>query len=31
VFAKGEWIAGIAGLSEKEADAQARTFAAHLN
>jgi hypothetical protein len=31
VFAKGEWIAGIAGLSEKEADTQARTFAAHLN
>jgi len=30
VFAKGEWIAGIAGLPEKVADAQARTFAAHL-
>ena len=31
VFAKGPWIAGIAGLSEKDADAQARLLAANLN
>ncbi len=31
VFAKGDWIAGIAGLPEKEADIVARTFAALLN
>ena len=31
VFTKGEWIAGIAGLNEKEADAPARDFAARLN
>lgn len=31
VFSKGAWIAGIAGLSEKEADAEARTLAARLN
>jgi len=31
VFAKGPWIAGIAGLPEKEADAQARLLAANLN
>ena len=31
VFAKGSWIAGVAGLSEKEADAAARTLAAHLD
>jgi hypothetical protein len=31
VFAKGAWIAGIAGLPEKEADMEARTLAAHLD
>lgn len=31
VFTKGVWIAGIAGLPEKEADAQARILAARLN
>jgi hypothetical protein len=31
VFAKGVWIAGIAGLPEKDADAQARLLAAQLN
>lgn len=31
VFAKGAWIAGIAGLAEKQADAQARLLAAELN
>lgn len=31
VFAKGAWIAGIAGLSEKDADMEARTLAAHLD
>ncbi len=31
VFSKGSWIAGIAGLSEKEADSVARAFAALLN
>jgi hypothetical protein len=31
VFSKGAWIAGIAGLPEKEADLQARTLAAHLD
>jgi hypothetical protein len=31
VFAKGAWIAGVAGLSEKEADLEARTLAAHLD
>ena len=31
VFSKGAWIAGIAGLPEKEADAAARAFAALLN
>jgi hypothetical protein len=31
VFSKGAWIAGIAGLSEKEADAEARILAARLN
>lgn len=30
VFAKGDWIAGIIGLTEKEADAEARIFAARL-
>lgn len=30
VFAKGPWIAGIAGLSEKEADQQGRALAAQL-
>lgn len=30
VFAKGEWIAGVKGLPEKEADAQARLLAAKL-
>jgi len=30
VFTKGAWIAGIAGLSEKDADAQGRIFAARL-
>ena len=31
VFSKGAWIAGIAGLSEKEADLQGRTLAAQLD
>ena len=31
VFAKGAWIAGIAGLPEKEADVQARTLAGQLD
>jgi len=31
VFSKGAWIAGVAGLSEKEADLQARTLAAQLD
>jgi hypothetical protein len=31
VFTKGVWIAGFAGLSEKEVDAPARTLAAQLN
>jgi len=31
VFAKGAWIAGIAGLPEKDADMAARTLAAHLD
>lgn len=31
VFAKGSWIAGIAGLPEKQADAAARVLAAELN
>lgn len=31
VFSKGAWIAGIAGLPQKEADLEARTLAAHLN
>ncbi len=31
VFAKGSWITGVAGLAEKEADAQARLLAARLN
>ncbi len=31
VFVKGSWIAGTAGLSEKQADAQARLLAAELN
>jgi hypothetical protein len=31
VFSKGAWIAGIAGLAQKEADVEARTLAAHLN
>jgi hypothetical protein len=31
VFPKGEWLAGIRGLKEKEADAQARILAAQLN
>jgi hypothetical protein len=31
VFAKGAWIAGIAGLSEKAADGEARTLAGQLN
>ncbi|HUQ94511.1 MAG TPA: hypothetical protein VM120_22705 [Bryobacteraceae bacterium] len=30
VFSKGAWIAGVAGLPEKEADLQARTLAALL-
>ena len=30
VFSKGAWIAGIAGLPEKGADAQARLLAAQL-
>jgi hypothetical protein len=31
VFSKGAWIAGVAGLPEKDADAQARVLAAQLN
>lgn len=31
VFTKGAWIAGIAGLPEKDADLAARTLAAHLD
>lgn len=31
VFAKGVWIAGLAGLPEKQADLEARTLAAELN
>jgi hypothetical protein len=31
VFTKGEWIAGVRGLSEKQADVPARTLAARLN
>ncbi len=31
VFAKGAWIAGVVGLDEKQADAQARLLAAQLN
>lgn len=31
VFSKGAWIAGIAGLSEKEADSQARILASLLD
>lgn len=31
VFAKGAWIAGVAGLPEKQADAQARLLAAELD
>lgn len=31
VFSKGAWIAGIAGLPEKEADLEARTLAGRLN
>jgi hypothetical protein len=31
VFSKGPWIAGIAGLPEKQADAEARTLAGSLN
>ncbi|MGH9614248.1 MAG: hypothetical protein ACRD4P_14330 [Bryobacteraceae bacterium] len=31
VFSKGAWIAGIAGLPEREADLQARTLAAQLD
>lgn len=31
VFSKGAWIAGIAGLPEKDADLQARTLAGELN
>ncbi|MBI3208638.1 MAG: hypothetical protein HYZ37_07030 [Candidatus Solibacter usitatus] len=31
LFAKGPWLAGIAGLAEQEADAVAREFAARLN
>jgi hypothetical protein len=30
VFSKGTWIAGVAGLPEKEADVKARTLASHL-
>jgi hypothetical protein len=30
VFPKGEWLAGIRGLNQKEADAQARVLAAQL-
>ncbi|MGO4882853.1 MAG: hypothetical protein ACLP59_18835 [Bryobacteraceae bacterium] len=31
VFAKGAWIAGVAGLPEKDADLAARSLAAHLD
>ncbi|MCC6343090.1 MAG: hypothetical protein IT166_12880 [Bryobacterales bacterium] len=31
VFPKGNWIAGVAGLPEKEADLQARALASRLN
>jgi len=31
VFPKGKWIAGVAGLPEKQADAQARLLAAELD
>ena len=31
VFTKNAWIAGVAGLAQKEADAAARTLAAHLD
>ncbi len=31
VFTKGAWIAGVAGLNEKQADLQARTLAAQLD
>jgi hypothetical protein len=31
VFSKGAWIAGVAGLPEKDADLQARALAAHLD
>ncbi|HTQ56053.1 MAG TPA: hypothetical protein VMI94_16410 [Bryobacteraceae bacterium] len=31
VFAKGTWIAGVAGLPKKEADLAARSLAAHLD
>lgn len=31
VFSKGVWIAGVAGLNEKDADAPARLLAAHLD
>jgi hypothetical protein len=31
IFSKGPWIAGIVGLSEKDADAAARTLASNLN
>jgi hypothetical protein len=31
VFSKGAWIAGVAGLNEKEADAVARTLASRLD
>jgi hypothetical protein len=31
VFSKGQWIAGIVGLSEKDADVQARALAARLD
>jgi hypothetical protein len=31
VFSKGSWIAGIAGLPEKDADAEARTLASRLD
>jgi len=30
VFSKGSWIAGVAGLPEKEADAEARLLAARI-
>ena len=30
VFSKGNWIAGICGLSEKDADTEARTFATRI-